>query len=121
MKQPIPKPPSKGEAELAFHLKCHNVLAETEFRFDPSRKWRADFLVRPRMLIEVEGGTRQGGRHSRHEGFSGDCEKYNQAQILGFIVLRFTTEQVSSGYAIDTILKAMHRNVVAELVPSISR
>jgi very-short-patch-repair endonuclease len=36
-----------------------------------------------------------------------DCTKYNSAVLRGWRVLRFTTEQVVSGYAIDTVLQAL--------------
>ena len=58
------------------------------------------------ILVEVEGTVYLQGRHTRGAGYTADCEKYNEAQILGFMVLRFTPEQVRSGYALDTIERA---------------
>lgn len=81
-----------------------------EFLFHPSRKWRADFAFPESMLlIEVEGGTRKagGGRHQRAEGFEGDCEKYNAAQLLGYKVLRFTTDMITRRKAVPVILEAL--------------
>ena len=36
----------------------------------------------------------QSGRHTRGAGYSKDCEKYNRAALLGYTVLRYTTNQV---------------------------
>jgi len=78
--------------------------AVREYKFHHSRKWRADFAwPESKLLVEIEGGTRQNGRHNRHEGYEADCEKYNTAQIAGFTVLRFTGEMVKSGQALATL------------------
>ncbi len=61
-----------------------------EFRFHPTRKWRADFAIPSiRLLIEIDGGIWSGGRHTRGGGFIGDMEKLNAAACLGYRVLRF--------------------------------
>ena len=71
---------------------------EREFRFNPSRKWRADFAWPSEMLIvEVDGGTHTQGRHVRAEGFRIDCEKHNSAVMLGWRVLRGDAKMVKSG------------------------
>jgi hypothetical protein len=78
---------------------------EREFRFSPPRKWAADFMIRPRqlgvalVLLEIEGAVWTSGRHTRGAGFLADMEKYNTATMLGFRVLRFSTEQVETGAA----------------------
>lgn len=95
---------SEGEATLVQHLKTYNIEFQTEFKFNPERKWRADFhLVGKMILIEVEGGIWSNGRHTRGKGYLGDMEKYNSAQVLGYSVYRYSTEQVKSGKAIDDI------------------
>lgn len=105
----IPKPLSPGEEELAMHLEIYKVPYSREFRFDPDRKWRSDFIVAEKILVEVEGGSNSGGRHTRGLGFENDCLKYNRAAELGFVVLRFTTSLVHRGVAIDTILEALKK------------
>lgn len=107
MPSKIPKPLSAGEEELTQHLRIYKVPFEREFQFDPERKWRADFCIDPNILVEVEGGSYSGGRHTRGKGFEDDCLKYSRATVLGFRVLRFTTTQVHSGIAIDMILEAI--------------
>ena len=101
--------PSKGEALFAFHCQAYKITPVREFRFAPPRRWRSDFAFPLAMiLVEIEGGTWNHGRHNRHAGFSNDLEKYNMAALMGFKVLRFTTDQVVSGYAIDTTLEALN-------------
>ncbi|MFW1859146.1 hypothetical protein [Acinetobacter defluvii] len=95
---------SEGEATLFQYLKTYNIEFQTEFKFNPERKWRADFhLIGKMILIEVEGGIWSNGRHTRGKGYLGDMEKYNSAQELGYSVYRYSTEQVKSGKAIDEI------------------
>ena len=68
-----------------------NAPLVREYRFHPTRKWRADFChEESKSLIEIEGGTRKGGRHNRAEGYARDGEKYNAAQALGYKVYRLT-------------------------------
>lgn len=74
-----------------------------EYKFCPTRKWRCDFVWHDHWLIvEIEGGIWTGGRHTNPLGFTKDCEKYNEASLMGFTVLRFTGAHVRSGYALET-------------------
>ncbi|WP_445536110.1 endonuclease domain-containing protein [Acinetobacter sp. G18] len=96
--------PSEGETVLATHLKACKISFEQEYKFHPTRKWRADFLITgTKILVEVEGGIWSGGRHTRGKGYLGDMEKYNEAAAMGYTVLRFSTEQVKSGLALKKI------------------
>ncbi|MCO8081978.1 endonuclease domain-containing protein [Acinetobacter lwoffii] len=98
------KIPNEFEAKLAGELKTLKIEFEQEFEFHPKRKWRADFhLIDKKILVEVEGGIWSGGRHTRGKGYLGDMEKYNAATMMGFQVIRFSTEQVKSGLAIQQI------------------
>jgi len=100
------KIPNEFEAKLAGELKTLKIEFEQEFEFHPKRKWRADFhLVGKKILVEVEGAIWSGGRHTRGKGYIGDMEKYNAATMMGFQVLRFSTDQVKSGHAIQQIEK----------------
>ena len=95
---------SPGEATLAQALKALKIAFIQEYRFCPSRKWRADFHISgTNVLIEVEGGVRSQGRHVRPQGYINDTQKYNEAAKMGFVVLRFDTETVSRGTAINEI------------------
>lgn len=95
---------SEGEVTLARDLRALKIGFEQEYKFHAERNWRADFLITgTKILIEVEGGIWSGGRHTRGKGFIADMEKYNAAAVMGFKVLRFSTEQVKSGSAIKQI------------------
>ena len=68
----------------------------TEYKFDVKRKWRFDYANRElKLAVEIEGGVWNRGRHIRGKGFIADCEKYNQAQLLGWKVLRYTPQQIN--------------------------
>jgi very-short-patch-repair endonuclease len=100
------KIPNEFETKLARELKTLKIDFEQEFKFHPDRKWKADFhLIDKKILVEVEGGIWSGGRHTRGKGYIGDMEKYNAATMMGFQVLRFSTDQVKSGLAIQQIEK----------------
>jgi len=97
---------SEGEAILSQHLRTLKIEFEQEFKLHPSRKWRADFHLKgKKILVEVEGGIWSNGRHTRSKGYLGDLEKYNAATMMGYQVIRFSTEQVKSGKAIEQIEK----------------
>lgn len=100
-------------------LQEHNFKYQEEHKFESSRRWRFDFAIPlNHIAIEVEGGhmgnivqcnycgrkvsrtlkngksvyVREGGRHNSITGFRKDCEKYNAAVVLGWTVLRYTTD-----------------------------
>lgn len=94
--------------DLLFQMKAYRLpVPEREHVFAKPPRWRFDFAwVADKMAVEVEGGTWIKGRHSRGAGMRKDAEKYNQAQIQGWRVLRFTGDMVRSGEAIETITRA---------------
>ena len=70
---------------------------EREVKFHASRRWRADFAhTASRTLIEIEGGIflPGGGRHSRGTGYAKDAEKYLEAVLAGWTVIRLTERQL---------------------------
>lgn len=91
-------------------------LPEREFLFHKRRKWRFDFAW-PDLLIavEVEGGVFSGGRHVRGQGYESDCEKYNEAQLIGWMVLRFTPGMIKRGKADQVIEKAIRKAMDGEI------
>ena len=67
-----------------------------EFRFDKTRRWRADFASESaRVLIEIEGGVWRGGRHTNPLGFINDAEKYLAATLQGWSVIRLVGKQLN--------------------------
>lgn len=93
---------SELELAFAFHVRAAKLpTPATEYRFHPGRRFRADFAwPHWKVLVEIDGGTRSHGRHTRHDGYSRDCEKQAEAVIAGWAVLRCTGEQVESGEAV---------------------
>ena len=97
---------SRAEAEFALQLRTVGALnagCEREYRFHETRRWRFDFAWPAEMVaVEVEGTTKFGaiGRHQSHAGFQGDVEKYAEALLLGWRVLRVTQDDVRSGRAL---------------------
>ena len=76
-----------------------------EYEFHPEREWRFDFAFPDKMIaIELEGGVFSGGRHVRGQGYVNDLEKYNEAVMLGWRLLRYET--VKPDY-INQIKKAL--------------
>jgi len=102
---------SRWEDLLASQIKALQLPApEREYAFAPDRRFRADFAwPASRLLVEIEGLTREGGRHQRFAGFEADAEKYRIAHDLGWLVLRFTPLQVKLGHAIRSIEIALAR------------
>ena len=95
---------SKGEIALAGQLTARGIGFERELMLIPGRRFRFDFLLAEfALVIEVEGGTWSGGRHTSGVGFRSDCQKYNMALELGYRVLRYTTDMVTRGEAIAQV------------------
>lgn len=77
---------------------------EREVRFHPTRRWKFDLALKSKMLaVECQGKVYQQGRHTRGKGYTEDCRKLNEAQILGWKVLWVTPEMIDNGEAIDFI------------------
>lgn len=88
-----------------FHRLLHSIgKVQTEFKFSPNRKFRADFaFVEQRILIEVEGGIYTNGRHTRGAGYTKDMEKYNLAAELGYVVLRYSPNDLLKSATFEQI------------------
>ena len=104
-----PKPLSPGEATMEQHLRCHGISFDREVRLIPERRWRADFVLPDpyRIVIEVDGGIWNGGRHGRGAGIESAYEKINRFTLAGYRCFRYSTRQVISGMAIDDVLCAI--------------
>jgi very-short-patch-repair endonuclease len=100
----MPKLRLSGEAAVEQILKMYGVQFVREHRFHPTRKWRFDFAVLPiekKIAVEVEGGVWSGGRHTRGSGYIGDMEKYNEAALMGWKVLRYPASQITTRVVAD--------------------
>ncbi len=88
-----------------------------EYRFHKPRRWKFDRAwVDARVAVELEGGVFSNGRHTKGVGYSNDCEKYNQAQIDGWIVLRYTVKHMENPHAlVGQIREALLKRGVREV------
>lgn len=103
------------EDKIAIALKISGFIFEREFRFHPSRKWRLDFaLPNEKIAIEFEGGVFINGGHNRGVIYAKNCEKYREALILGWQVLRYTIkdlEKKNGEYGIiEDIKRVINKN-----------
>lgn len=105
----LPPELSVGEETFALGCRIHSLFPEREFYFAKPRMFRFDFAFPDRKLaVEIEGGTFYGkSRHGSGPGYEKDCEKYNLAVKLGWRVLRYTTEMVKTGTAIQEVLETL--------------
>lgn len=133
-----PKAKREGSAleeRLNAQMVDAGLSPEREYRFCPDRKWRADFAFPSDwIIIEVEGGlygkpvicdkchlpvmrnlgggrrmpVREAGRHNTGAGFEKDVEKYNWAEMHGWMILRFSGTMIKSGKAIEIVLEAIN-------------
>lgn len=112
-------PETDLERTLQFQMRAAGVPEpEWGFRWHPTRQWRADAAwPEQRLLLEVEGGVtpyrdrRTGemrqGRHNTILGYEGDCEKYSEAAIQGFRVIRATRRMVDDLRALALVERAL--------------
>ncbi len=102
-----PKQSSHDTKYAKFIPMCEQfgmVAPVAEYRFHPERRWRFDFAwPQYRIALEVEGGVWSGGRHTRGSGFVADMEKYNEAAILQWLVLRVTPQQLMKRDTVDMV------------------
>ena len=90
---------------LLYQIHVAGLLEpEREYRFAPPRRWRFDLAWEGiKLAVECDGGTWSSGRHTRGAGFAKDCEKLNAAARAGWCVLRYTSEMINDGSALNEI------------------
>jgi hypothetical protein len=88
------------------------VAGVEEHCFHPMRKWRFD-LAWPsvKVAFEREGMAPRGGksRHTTFTGFQGDCEKYNEAALHGWFVIRGTGKMIQSGGVVTILINLINK------------
>lgn len=94
---------------------------KAEYRFHRSRKWRFDYAwPEYGIAFEREGGrfrkvrckcgatrTVFVSRHHSRKGLEDDAEKYNAAQVEGWVVIRATPGMLADGRALAALLAAL--------------
>lgn len=108
------KPDGKQGRDILFDRLCeaHGLpvpVMEYAFAKDIGRKWQFDFLFEGCVALEVEGLAAGGseGRHQKIGGWIADMEKYNEAAIMGYVLIRCTTGDIKSGKVFATIRRAL--------------
>lgn len=103
------KRPPAPKADLAAACRAAGLPEPVaEHRFHPTRKWRFDWAwPEHRLALEIEGGAWIGGRHTSGAGFVGDMEKYSEAAILGWRILRCQPKEARDGKALDLVRRAL--------------
>lgn len=100
------KPKESQQCKAFRHImRSHTGIVE-EFKFSKTRKFKADYAIPDKMiLIEFEGIISGKSRHTTITGYTGDCNKYNLAAILGYRVLRYTALNFKDSWRdLETIL-----------------
>ena len=98
---------------VAFDVLCRALglpvpLGEYQFALVLGRHWRFDWAwPAQRVALEVEGGAFTQGRHTRGKGFIEDMDKYNAAQLAGWIVLRVTPTILPAATTVEMVRVAL--------------
>lgn len=72
------------------------------------RRFRGDLCyLSDRLIVEVDGGTWSGGRHTSGGGYRRDCVKRALATIAGYRYINATSDQVKDGTALRWIQAIM--------------
>lgn len=119
---------AEKSGKAALFLACCKAYGlpepEPEQEFHPTRHWRFDWLWRQgKVALEIEGGAfmgkkcptcglRPGGGHNRGNVFLDNMDKYNEASLLGYLLLRATWDQVNSGEAFALVKRALEARAV---------
>ncbi len=90
---------------MQTYLEELDLPFKREYKFHPHRKWRFDYALpyemtgyRRSLAIEIEGGIwLPKGRHTTGRGYQADLEKYREAALFHWDVLRFSTWDVKRG------------------------
>jgi hypothetical protein len=90
---------SEAHILLEIHMQELGLKFAPECQFHPHRKWRFDYVIGNKTAIEIEGAIWTRGRHTRGAGYLADMEKYREAAVLGWKVLRFATSEILDGTA----------------------
>lgn len=109
-KKPVKvNPISKFLNQLRDEIPMDIQFPVKEYQFMNSRNWRFDWaLVDLKIGIEYQGGmlmVKSG--HSSIMGQSRDWEKFNEAQIRGWIVICVNPKTIDNGTAIEQLIRAI--------------
>lgn len=84
------------------------VVVVKEHVFHWTRQWRFDYAIPElKVAVEIDGAVWSYGRHNRPEGYINDLEKLNTAASMGWLVLRFTTEDRLKNATLSLIMETI--------------
>lgn len=79
-----------------------------EYLFHEQRKWRFDYCwPEQKIVLEVEGGIFIQGRHSRGAGMKEDFDKYNEAAIYGYRIVKVIPTELCSFTTISLLRRIL--------------
>lgn len=99
---------------VPFPLRCSleglpEPVREYAFAREAGRRWRFDWAwPDARVALEIEGGLWTGGRHTIGKGFLQDLEKYNEAQLYGWIVLRCVPSTLCAAATFELVRRGLN-------------
>ena len=79
----------------------HGIMTR-EWKFHNTRKWRFDWaFIQSEIAVEYEGMPYKVAKsgHTTIKGYTSNLEKYNEATLLGWKVLRFNAKMIENGLA----------------------
>lgn len=103
---------------MAKQLRDHEIYGfRRNCTFIPGRRFQADFwFPRHALALEVDGGVwMTKGGHTTGAGYTRDRERDAEALKSGILTVRFTSDQVRSGYAIESFLEILGKRTDGEL------
>ena len=97
------------ELEQWITAQGHEWQKEQTFsQFMPTkRRFRADYVIDNRIILEVNGGHWTFGRHNRGTGYENDLIKSNLAQVNGYYYLQYTYAQLKQKLYIADLTELM--------------
>lgn len=99
----VPKPIVTLEAELYAQLEQAGYEFVTQYRWLPTRKFRADAaIIDAQLAIELEGAV-----HRIKKVYKADIRKRQIAMAHGWLILPILPEQVRSGAVVNIVRNAM--------------
>lgn len=107
---------SEFEDSFAFQCRARQLPSfERQYMYAKclGRKFEADFCNQEyKLIVEINGGIwmKGGGAHSRPMGIENDYERHQYAARLGYFVLPFTTDDVTSGHAINWTIETLYKH-----------
>lgn len=100
------------EDSLMFQFQAVGLNPIRQYKFHPNRKYLADFgFPEFRLIVEVNGGiwlAKSG--HNTGTGIIRDYKKSNCAQLMGYIYLQFTADEVNNGEALAMVEEYIGRS-----------